>query len=195
MKNKINKLLPNHILVKSNAKELFVVDYKNYSIGDVSLLEKKPTDIKCVSLNNQNEVSVWFDGFKENALPIKKGQYNRQCECVIFPETCKVEDWVLFIEIKYSDNIQNAFRVENNYPYCMVEQIVETINYFRTNNILESNKRATAIVSFPNLMEEFSGFFFDFIDATIEDILSKYKILIYPTNSVKIISNKRIKLN
>jgi hypothetical protein len=170
------------------------VDYKNYNKGPVSLLENKPKDIKYVFLNNQAEVSIWFDGFGENALPIEKGTCSKQCECVIFPESDGHRDWVLFIEMKYADSLENAFSEEYDYPYCTVEQILETVKYFRTKGILGDNRRVTAIISFPNLIEEFNGFFFDYTDYTPESILAEHKILLYPTNSATIVNNKRIKL-
>jgi len=194
MKSEIEKTLPEHILKKSNAKEIFIVDRKNNEKTLVSLLEKEPADIKYVFLKNQEEIPVWFDGFKDNALPTGQiGTYSKQCECIIFPENDGYRDWVLFIEMKYVNNLKNAFRKEYEYPYCMVNQILETVNYFRAKGILENDRRATAIVSFPNLIEEFNGFFFDFIDDTPENILNKHKVLIYPTNSATIMHNKRIK--
>jgi hypothetical protein len=97
--------------------------------------------------------------------------------------------------MKYADNVKNAFRQESNYPNCMITQIIETVRYFRENGILENNRRATAIVSFPKLIEEFSSFFFDFSDETPENILENHKILLYPTNSATITSPQRILLH
>ena len=197
MKNRIIEILPEHILVQSNSKNIYIADYKNLNKGKVCLLENEPSDIKAVHLKNENEIAVLFDGFEENALPIKKGTYSRQCECVIFPEVCNENDWVLFVETKYADNFVNAFRQENDYPNCMVEQILETVKFFRSKGILENGRRATAIVSFPNLIEEFNGTFFPVrIDEKVvsaEDILGEYNILIRATNSVQIKSPKRLK--
>jgi hypothetical protein len=197
MKNKIAKILPKHRLVQSNSRNIYVVDYKNLNKGKVCLLETEPSDIKTVYLKNENEVAVLFDGFEENALPISKGTYNRQCECVVFPAVCNNDDWVLFIETKYSDNLENAFREENDYPYCMVKQIVETVKFFRSKGILESGRRTTAIVSFPNLIEEFNSTFFpvriDDSEVSAEDILAEHNILIRATNTVQIKSPKRLK--
>jgi hypothetical protein len=197
MKNRIAEILPEHTLIQSRSKNIYIVDYKNRNKGKVCLLECEPFDIKTVYLKNENEIAVLFDGFDENALPIRKGTYNRQCECVIFPEICNNDDWVLFIETKYSDNLANAFREENGYPHCMVKQILETIKFFRSKGILENRRRTTAIVSFPNLIEEFNSTFFpvriEDKDVSAEDILAEHNILIRATNAAQIISPKRLK--
>ena len=197
MKNKIAEILPEHTLVQSSSKDIYIVDYKNIRKGKVCLLESEPFDIKTVYLKNENEIAVLFDGFEENALPIGKGTYNRQCECVLFPEICNDSDWVLFIEAKYADNLVNAFREERDYPNCMVKQILETVEFFRSKGILKNGRRATAIVSFPNLIEEFNSTFFpvriDNKDVSAEDILAEHNILIRATNTAQIKSPKRLK--
>jgi hypothetical protein len=197
MKNKIAEILPKHTLIQSSSKNIYIVDYKNLNNGKVCLLEDEPSDIKTVYLKNENEITVLFDGFEENALPIRKGIYNRQCECVIFPEVCNNDDWVLFVETKYSNNLGNAFREENDYPHCMVKQILETVEFFRSTGILENGRRTTAIVSFPNLIEEFNSTFFpvriDNKNVSAEDILAEHNILIRATNVVQIKSPKRLK--
>jgi hypothetical protein len=105
----------------------------------------------------------------------------------------------LFIETKYSDNIETAFRKENDYPHCMVTQILDTVQFFRSRGILESGRRATAIVSFPNLIEEFNSTFFPVRignrDVSAEDILINYNVLIRATNAAKIINPNRLKFS
>jgi hypothetical protein len=195
MKNKISEKLPKHVLVEKKAKQLYVVDYKHANNGDVCLLEKQPDEIKYVYLDNIDEVPVWFDGFKDNALEISTGNYCRQCECVIFPAVCNDNDWVLFIETKYTENLEKAFREEFDYPHCMIKQILSTVEFFRSKGILQTDRRATAIVSFPNLIEEFNSTFFAKTDVSELDILEKYNILIRATNSATIKSPKRISLH
>jgi hypothetical protein len=80
--------------------------------------------------------------------------------------------------------------------HCMVNQIIETVKFFRSKGILESKRRATAIVSFPNLIEEFNSAFFPVkIEdkyVSVEDILLKYNVLIRATNAVRIVSPTRL---
>jgi hypothetical protein len=100
----------------------------------------------------------------------------------------------LFIETKYSTNLENAFRKENDYPNCMINQIIETVKYFRAKGVIAENRRVNAIVSFPNLIDEFNATFFTG-ELSIEQILIDYKILIRATNSGIIKSEKRLTLN
>ncbi len=139
------------------------------------------------------KVEVYFDGFKDNSLKISKGKYSSQCECVIFPTSDKTTDWVLFVETKYANNRANAFREEYDYPNGMVRQIIATVKYFRDKEIIPEDKKVSAIVSFPNLIEEFNSTIFTG-NLSIEDILTDHKIIIRGTNSAKICSNEIIEL-
>jgi len=194
MKTKLKNLLPTHNITIHSETNLYIADYKNFNHGEVILITTKPQDIKSIYLNNSKPVTICFDGFKENALPISTGVYNRQCECVLFPNENDENTWILFVETKYTNDFKSAFKKENDYPNCMTKQIIETVKYFRENGIIDINKKVYAIVSFPNLIEEFNSTIFKG-DLSIEDILRDYKIIIRGTNSAKIISEKRIKLN
>ena len=196
MRERIERLLPEHTFVGSKAGAFYIVDYADDRDGDVCLLEEEPADINYVSLNNEEQqIHVLFDGFKKNALPLKKGEYSKQCECVIFPEACSHSDWILFIETKYTANLKSAFNEKNNYPQYMIEQILATVNYFREKGILDADKVVRAIVSFPNLMESFSETFFDSIDDTPVNFLRSHNVMIRATNSATIKSAEKILLH
>ena len=192
MLQKIKEILPSHNLILENSPELFVVDYTHINGGKVVLLNSKPNE-SFVYIENKNKVSVYFDGFEHNALEISTGLYSKQCECIMFPEEEIENRWILVIETKYVDNIENAFRENNDYPNCMITQIIETVNYFRDKGIIEQNKRVNAIVSFPTLIEDFSSTFFTG-NMSIEDLLIDYKIKIRATKTAEIISSKRINI-
>jgi len=146
-----------------------------------------------IYVENPNDVAIHFDGFLDNALEVSPGTCCRQCECIVFPQTCNEDDWILCIETKYVHNIENAFRESNDYPNSMIDQIIDTVNYFRGKNIIENNRRVTAIVSFPTLIEDFSASFFTGTPS-IEDILINNNIRIRATNTAQIISPKRIRI-
>lgn len=193
MKTNIESVLPNHTLITSNSNNIYIIDFKHINGGNVELLEIEPEKIKYVHLKNTQPTPIIFDGFKNNALPLDIGLFNKQCECVIFPESCDDKDWILFIETKYVNSLENAFRENNDYPNCMVTQIIETVKYFREKEIIQNNRRVNAIVSFPPLIEEFNSTFFTGIQ-TVDEILRDYNILIRATNSAIIKSEKRITL-
>ena len=198
MKSRIAEELPLHNLTTYSNLNLYIADYpKVINNRGVVLFTNEPNDIKCVHLSNPNQIPVCFDGFKDNALPITIGNHTEQCEqceCVIFPDRCNDTDWVLFVETKYANDRSAAFREIRGYPNKMTTQIIETVNYFREKGIIALDRRVWAIVSFPNLVEEFNSTIFKG-DLSELDILLKYKIVIRGTNAATIISEKRIKLN
>jgi len=193
MRNKIEAILPNHTIISTDAPNIYIVDYKNLNGGDVEMLTEAPTDIKGVVIKNIRRIEVCFDGFKESSLPISVGEYSRQCECVLFPAACNETDWILFIETKYTYDLKSAFKENHDYPNCMIDQVISTVNYFRQKGIIAKKRRVDAMLSFPKLIDDFSSTFFTG-SMSIEDILLEHRIRIRATNSASIISEKRLKL-
>ena len=189
---KLQVSLPNHTITSINSPEYFIVDYKQLNGGIVVISSIDP-QVPHIYIENSNNIGIYFDGFLDNALEITPGTYCKKCECVTFPQTCNEDDWILCVETKYVHNIENAFRESNDYPNSMIDQIIDTVNYFRAKEIIEYNRRVTAIVSFPTLIEDFSASFFTGTP-TIEDILINHNIRIRATNSAQIISQKRIRI-
>jgi hypothetical protein len=193
MITRLRAKLPSHHIVEADSARLYIVDRTHSKSGGVALQNTLP-EIDSVCLENENFVPIYFDGFETNALELEVGLYSKQCECILFPQSCLLDDWILAVETKYVANLENAFRENNDYPRCMVDQIVQTVNFFRSLGIIEEDRRVNAIVSFPTLIADFSGSFFTNADYSIEDILIDHKIRIRATNSAKIISGKRIKI-
>jgi hypothetical protein len=200
MKNKL-KTLPHperrHIEIV-NYNPIYVCDWKNTDSKKGVEVSATPLPIKSVCLHNDKAISIVFDGFGENALEEKKGYSCRQCECMLFPNNCS-EYWILLIETKYAGDEKLAFRKESNYPNCMVEQIIATVDYFRRQQIIENRRKIHAIVSFPMVDSDFH----DRINAvlqesnesiSIEEIKEQHNIIIRGCNEATIISEKRIKL-
>lgn len=194
MIQKINEI----IVAQSNGtivtENIYVIDYKNINGGSVEVLENKP-EHNCVHLTNENRVIVHYVAFKENALKVDtpEGQV-KQCECVLFPSSLNADDWVLFIETKYTASLKTALDEKVDYPNTMIAQIISTVKYFRDKNILPLDKKVFAIVSFPKLIEAFSEAFFTRSNLTREEISINHKILLRPTNEGIIKSQTRIKI-
>ncbi len=74
----------------------------------------------------------------------------------------------------------------------MKDQIIFTVSYFRDNGILALNRRANAILSFPNLVEAFDSWVISIDEVT--KILIDHKIKIRATNIATIIIPKRINI-
>ena len=201
MKNKILSILPNdkHTLYEVNHSEIHIVDWKNIdNTKGVEVFDKKQKDINSIFLVNNSGLKVVIDVFGENALPTGIGLQAEQCECIAFPATCSLEDWVLVIETKYANNEQSAFRIrkdDTNYPEKMVSQIVSTVDYLRQKNIIDGDKYVHAIISFPNLIADFSSILFTYVreEWSVENLIVNKKIRIKGCNSANIISSKRLK--
>lgn len=187
------KSLPEHkkYLETLQGKELYVVDWKDENNTGISFSD---CDLgrPAVCLHNPYELSVCCDKFPENALPVKKGCFSQQCECVLFPADSIDDDniWVLFVETKYAKDEFKARDIRNKYPEKMIKQIEATVSYFRNKGILKDDKMVYAIVSFP-FLANFNAWFDQnlLFEAWVE-----HRIMVRATNHAEILSNERIRL-
>lgn len=193
MIEKLLDVLPEHkdYLDSLQGKVLYVADWKDENNGGISFTDYD-VERAAVRLLNPSMLSVYCDKFPENALPIKKGCFSQQCECILFPqdEAEDTDDWRLFIETKYAKDEAKARDERNNYPQKMVGQIEATVEYFRNKGILEENKVVYAIVSFP-MLDNYNAWFDQNL---IHEALAKHQIIVRATNQAKILNKKIILL-
>ena len=193
MIEKLLGVLPEHkdYLDSLQGKVLYVADWKDENNGGISFTDYD-VERAAVRLLNPNMLSVCCDKFPENALPIKKGCFSQQCECILFPqdEAEDTDDWRLFIETKYAKDEAKARDERNNYPQKMVGQIEATVEYFRNKGILEENQVVYAIVSFP-MLDNYNAWFDQNL---IHEALAKHQIIVRATNQAKILNKKIILL-
>ena len=200
LKERLIDALPAHAERFTNIRGsvLYVKDLKAIGGGN-AIIECTATGIAAVELQNPNSITVDFDSFPENALPLSEGNYESQCECVLFPEDSDVDEWVLFIETKYAKSLESVQCKEYDYPQQMVKQIKQTVAYFREKNIIAPDKKVYAIVSFPLIYEGYESWTFperydDGSEESVENIMDRYKIHIRATNYATIKNLKKIKL-
>lgn len=193
MIEKLLDVLPEHkdYLDSLQGKVLYVADWKDENNGGISFTDYD-VERAAVRLLNPGMLSVCCDKFPENALPIKKGCFSQQCECILFPqdEAEDTDDWRLFIETKYAKDEAKARDERNNYPQKMVGQIEATVEYFRNKGILEENQVVYAIVSFP-MLDNYNAWFDQNL---IHEALAKHQIIVRATNQAKILNKKVILL-
>lgn len=193
MIEKLLNVLPEHkdYLDSLQGKVLYVADWKDENNGGISFTDYD-VERAAVRLLNPSMLSVYCDKFPENALPIKKGCFSQQCECILFPqdEAEDTDNWRLFIETKYAKDEAKARDERNNYPQKMVGQIEATVEYFRNKGILEENKVVYAIVSFP-MLDNYNAWFDQNL---IHEALAKHQIIVRATNQAKILNKKIILL-
>lgn len=193
MIEKLLGVLPEHkdYLDSLQGKVLYVADWKDENNGGISFTDYD-VERAAVRLLNPSMLSVFCDKFPENALPIKKGCFSQQCECILFPQDDAedTDDWRLFIETKYAKDEAKARDERNNYPQKMVGQIEATVEYFRNKGILEENQVVYAIVSFP-MLDNYNAWFDQNL---IHEALAKHQIIVRATNQAKILNKKIILL-
>lgn len=203
MKDRLLAVLPAHrdCFTRIMSSFLYIRDMKPINGGNATIDGQQNTGVAAVELYNPLATlyHIDFDGFPDNALPLSNGLYESQCECVLFPENCDQQEWVLFIETKYTDNVATAQNPHYQYPQTMVKQIKKTVGYFRSKGILAEEKIVYAIISFPTLMDAFDSWTFpirysDGTTETIEDILRNDRIHIRATNYALLKNQKRILL-
>lgn len=198
MRTRINDHIKEHQVYPCSYTDIHIVDWKKFTNENLKVHDCIPVNPKTgqpvysVRLQNESSTPILVDAFGENALQYCKKRKARQCECVIYPDNYKETDWVLFVEMKYAENELAAFRKENDYPNKMIEQIKQTVQFFKDKNILPENKEVYAIVSFPNLLSAFNSTIFSL--NTINDIYLDYGIIIRGTNNAEIVSSNLIKL-
>ena len=57
-----------HSFIETDGLKLYVVDRAESEDGEVEIMDKEDDSIKAVCLENENNIEVFFDGFKKNAL-------------------------------------------------------------------------------------------------------------------------------
>ena len=175
MIKKLMSALPTHqdYMETLNGKVLYIVDWKDENNGGISFSDTD-SGRAAVRLLNPHEIFVCCDKFAENALPIKKGCFSQQCECVLFPQ----------------EDESKARNPQNNYPGKMVEQIEATVEYFRNKGILEEDKIVYAIVSFP-MLDNYNAWFDQNL---IHDAWTEHQVVVRATNQALIYNKQMIRL-
>lgn len=191
MRKELLAALPHHkdYLLTLQGETLYIVDWKDENNGGISFADYD-MGRNAVVLSNPQNLVICCDKFPENALPIKKGNFSKQCECAVFPEYEENDNWVLFVEMKYAKDIFKARDPRNNYPEKMVLQIEKTVEYFRIKGILPDEKVVYAIASFP-FLESFNAWFDQNL---LLDAFVNHHIILRATNSAKVISKNVLAL-
>lgn len=200
LKERLLNALPAHAdrFITIQGSYLYVRDLRVINQGNATI-DCDSRGIASVELDNPLSLTIDFDSFPDNALPLTPNSYESQCECVLFPEGCDEEEWILFIETKYVKSFENAQRREYGYPGQMVKQIKKTVEYFRNKEIIAPEKKVYAIISFPTIYEGYDSWTFPIRyengeTESIDDLLCNDKIHIRATNYATIRSVKRLKL-
>lgn len=201
MKSRISTLSPSHTFQTSNGSDLYFADYTDMDKANGIIPNRGAmfsnlqfTDISSLYLHNRNSILICFDRFPDFAFPKITGGHHFQCECSIFPDRCNNDDWILFIETKYSRTPDAARNPSNAYLKKALIQIVRTVSEYRKNGVISQNKPVYGIVSFPFLTDQFNESLFLTKQNWVDKIKLKHNILIRGINSATIRSEEKLKL-
>lgn len=164
-------------------EKIYIVDLKGATgTGGVVYYNSEP-EYKSFLLENEDRCPIRFIEFQENAFQIRRGRYEKQCECALYPETASENTWMLFIEMKYAGNEYNILL--EDWHRKAVEQIRKTVNYLRSKGVLDDQKKLMAVVSFPKI-DTFSSWLTEYIQNELESD----EILARCTNKATIVDDR-----
>lgn len=164
-------------------EQIYVVDLKGATgAGGIQAYDAEP-EHKSIRLDNLNQLPVRLVAFEDNAFKIKKGTFAKQCECLFHPATLLEDSWLLFIEMKYSDNEYNVQRDE--WHVKAVKQIRSTVEFLQHKGVTVEGKKLNAIVAFPKIST-----FSSWLTQYISNELKKDNIIARCTNKATIVDGR-----
>jgi hypothetical protein len=189
MKNKLNSVLSadkvRHEEYSDN--EIYVADYteRTKSAKEVEVCNTKPDDIDVLTLKNEALISITASIFGKQCFMNEQNKEIKHCECIMYPTKSSFNTWVLFVEIKdcKPKNVSKWF-------VSAKEQIKQTVQLFRERNLIETNRKVHAVISFPrNKMDFYSNLI---QNEERQQFLHQYGIIIRGANKVVIKSDRNI---
>ena len=142
------------------SEKIYLVDLKAVkNCEGIKAYEAEP-EYEALLLDNQSQTAVELVAFEENAFEIRRGRYEKQCECALYPYGSDEASWLLFVEMKYTYNEFNIQR--DGWHKKAVEQIRSTVNFLRAKGAIAKGEKLNAIISFPKI-SSFSSWLADYV--------------------------------
>lgn len=165
------------------SEKIYLVDLKAVkNCEGIKAYEAEP-EYEALLLDNQSQTAVELVAFEENAFEIRRGRYEKQCECALYPYGSDEASWLLFIEMKYTQNEYNVQRDE--WHKKAVDQIRSSVDFLKQKGVIEDDRKLNAIVSFPKL-SSFSAWLTQYVS----NELKKDNIIARCTNRATIVNDK-----
>jgi hypothetical protein len=189
MKSKLNAALPSGKIkhFEYSDSEIYVVDYteKTKSAKEVEVCNTKLDSVDMLTLKNETLLNITASIFGQQCFINEQNQEIKHCECILYPTNSNFDTWVLFVEIKdcKPKNISRYF-------ISAKEQIIQTVKLFRDRNLLETNKRVHAVISFPRRKTDFHRNIIT--QGERQHFLHQYRIIIRGANTIAIKNSKSI---
>ncbi|EKX89938.1 hypothetical protein [Alloprevotella sp. oral taxon 473] len=147
-----------------------------------------PNDIDYFTV--ENPLSVEIDGipFDNRSFTRRNGSPLSQCECAIYPHNNIGGSWILFLELKYSNNEKNNKRNLNKAR----KQLFKTRYYYKSMGIINKNNTCYLLASMPMQSSPFANI--SLSQPYLLAMKKKHNIVIRFQNSAKIKDYKIIEL-
>ena len=107
-----------------------------------------------------------------------------QCECVVYPHSSNIDSWILFLELKYSNDDKNNKKNLNKAR----KQLFKTQYYYKSKGVFDKNNTCYLLASLPMQPPPFANF--SLPEHYLSGMKKKHNVVIGFQNSVEIINDK-----
>ena len=146
-------------------EKIYLVDHKAViGSGGIKAYDAA-LEYEALLLDNLSQTAIELVAFEENAFEIRRGRYEKQCECVLYPYGLDSTSWLLFVEMKYTYNEFNIRRGE--WHKKAVTQIRSTVKFLRFKGTSAQDEKLNAIISFPKI-STFSSWLADYVRSELK---------------------------
>ncbi|AZJ34870.1 hypothetical protein [Tenacibaculum singaporense] len=188
IKTKITSNFPHHIITTKD-DDIHIADYTESTKNLPAHLRRSveifsptpPTDNNYFTIKNSSKLDLDNIIFDHSSFVRSNGSTLSQCESCSFPSVSNSDSWILFLELKYSNNPN---RNKQNLKKA-IKQLVKTRGYYSTNSTFLTSNNCYLIASLPLQTEPFANF------ALTQDLISrikiKYNFILRLKNSVEVL--------
>ncbi|WP_232518885.1 hypothetical protein [Porphyromonas gingivalis] len=147
-----------------------------------------PSDIDYFTVNNPCNLEMDGIPFDNNSFTRPNGKSLSQCECVIYPHSSNDESWILFLELKYSNDDKNNKKNLNKAR----KQLFKTQYYYKSKGVFDKNNTCYLLASLPMQRPPFTNI--SLTQPYLSAMKKRHNVVIRFQNSVEIIDDKKIKV-
>lgn len=192
MKSKLVTAYPSSVFLLKSINTIYIADFsertdkkRGVEIHDnpIAIDDKSELIMDFLIVHNDNLLPIHFNIFDDHQFKDNENNDITHCECCFFPEENNENSFIAFVEIK--DCKPKNLSIYKN---TVKEQIISTVQQFKSNGIILKNE-LYGIISFPRNKISFNNAIFcDPFE--YKNLYRKYKIHFIPQNEVFITDNK-----
>lgn len=187
----------NHHVVETikDAENIYVTDYTNHNQANklidnnpIKVSKEEPTNIKAFHILNSNKLPLDYVIFDDNSFVDATDNKSKHCEACFFPNEDKENEWIAFLELKYSRNVKFNSKKINEAK----AQLIETWQHYYDANIITKANKAYCVISLPEQEVPFTNFRLP--QNEIAHLKESKNILLRYTNTITIKDSYKLQL-